>query len=108
MADKIADHFAHDSESSITAATASGINAVMLAQVSMLRLFAHSIERFAGNYQRAWMKPVEERSDRTLLGRPVAGNAMTASPWFPWGAFDAVLPQVRQHVGSANRSAVTG
>jgi hypothetical protein len=33
--------------------TASGINAVMLAQVSMLRLFAHSLERFAGDYQRA-------------------------------------------------------
>jgi hypothetical protein len=53
IADKTADRFASDSESRITAETASGINAVMLAQVSMLRLFAHSIERFAGDYQRA-------------------------------------------------------
>ena len=50
MADKITDQ--QDPESRITA-TARGINAVMLAQVSMLRLFAHSIERFAGNYQKA-------------------------------------------------------
>lgn len=53
MADKTADRFGRDPESRITAETVSGINAVMLAQVSMLRLFAHSIERFACDYQRA-------------------------------------------------------
>jgi hypothetical protein len=56
MADKTAnaDYFARDPR--ITAATANSINAlkpIMLFQVSMLRMWAHSIERFADNYEKA-------------------------------------------------------
>ena len=61
MADKTpnATRFAHDQQRRITAATAIGMNAlkpVMHFQVSMLRMWADSIERFAGNYE----KGVEE------------------------------------------------
>ena len=63
MADKTANanHFAR------TVATASDMNAwkpIMLLQVSMLRMWAHSMERFAGNYERALDETREERSDR--------------------------------------------
>jgi hypothetical protein len=56
MADKTADagHLARDPR--ITAPTASSMNAlkpIMLAQVSMLGMWAHSIERFADNYEKA-------------------------------------------------------
>jgi hypothetical protein len=56
MADKTADadHFARDTR--ITAAAASSMNAlkpIMLFQVSMLGMWAHSIERFADNYEKA-------------------------------------------------------
>jgi hypothetical protein len=56
MADKTADadHLARDPR--ITAAAASSMNALkplMLFQVSMLGMWAHSIERFADNYERA-------------------------------------------------------
>jgi hypothetical protein len=56
MADKSADadHFARDPR--ITAAVASSMNAlkpIMLFQVSMLGMWAHSIERFADNYEKA-------------------------------------------------------
>jgi hypothetical protein len=51
-----ANHLARDAQRSITAATESGMNAlqpIALFQVSMLKMCAHSIERFAGNYERA-------------------------------------------------------
>ena len=56
MAEKTADadHFARDTR--ITAAAASSLNAfkpIMLFQVSMLGMWAHSIERFADNYEKA-------------------------------------------------------
>ena len=56
MADKTADadHFARDPR--IIAAAASSMNALkplMLFQVSMLGMWAHSIERFADNYEKA-------------------------------------------------------
>ena len=56
MADKTADadHFARDPR--ITGAAASSMNALkplMLFQVSMLGMWAHSIERFADNYEKA-------------------------------------------------------
>ncbi|OAF18119.1 hypothetical protein [Bradyrhizobium neotropicale] len=54
-----ANRFARDSQGRITAATAVGMNAlrpIMHFQVSMLRMWADSIERFASNYQ----KGVEE------------------------------------------------
>jgi len=61
MADKTpnANGFAGDQQRRITAATAIGMNAlkpIMHFQVSMLRMWADSIERFAGNYE----KGVEE------------------------------------------------
>jgi hypothetical protein len=61
MADKTpnANAFARDQQTRITAATAIGMNAlkpIMHFQVSMLRMWADSIERFAGNYE----KGVEE------------------------------------------------
>ena len=57
MADKTAnaDRFARDTKRRITAATAIGMNAlkpIMHFQVSMLRMWADSIERFAGNYEK--------------------------------------------------------
>ena len=57
MADKIsnADRFAHDPQRRITAVTAIGINAllpIVRFQVSMLRMWADSMERFAGNYEK--------------------------------------------------------
>jgi hypothetical protein len=61
MADKTSDAIrsAPNPQGRITAATAIGMNAlkpVMHLQVSMLRMWADSIERFAGNYE----KGVEE------------------------------------------------
>jgi hypothetical protein len=72
MADKIsnANRFARDPQSRITAATAIGMNAlkpVMHFQVSMLRMWADSIERFAGNYEKGLEETaaiVEEQSDK--------------------------------------------
>jgi hypothetical protein len=72
MADKIsnANRFARDPQRRVTAATAIGMNAlkpVMHFQVSMLRMWADSIERFAGNYEKGLdetVKTVEERSDK--------------------------------------------
>jgi hypothetical protein len=72
MADKIANanRFAREPQSRITAATAIGMNAlkpIMHFQVSMLRMWADSIERFAGNYEKGLevtKAAVEEQSDR--------------------------------------------
>ena len=63
----MADKTANANHSARTAATESDINGwkpIMLLQVSMLRMWAHSIERFAGNYERALDETREERSDR--------------------------------------------
>ena len=70
MADKTANanRFARDSQRSITAVTTTGMNALkpfMHFQVSMLRMWADSIERFAGNYEKGFEETattVEERS----------------------------------------------
>ena len=67
MADKTADadDFARDPR--ITAAAASSMNALkplMLFQVSMLGMWAHSIERFADNYEKALDETRRGRSDR--------------------------------------------
>ena len=72
MADKTsnANRFARDPQGPITAATAIGMNAlkpVMHFQVSMLRMWADSIERFAGNYEMGLEETataVEEQSDK--------------------------------------------
>jgi hypothetical protein len=72
MADKIsnAGRFASDSQKRITAATAIGMNAlkpILHFQVSMLRMWANNIERFAGNYENGvdeTATAVEERSDK--------------------------------------------
>jgi hypothetical protein len=54
----------------ITAATATGMKAlkpIMHFQVSMLRMWADSIERFAGNYEKGLEETattVEEQSDK--------------------------------------------
>ena len=71
MADQTSttNRFARDSQSRITAATAIGMNAlkpIMHFQVSMLRMWADSIERFAGNYEKGFEETataVEEQSD---------------------------------------------
>lgn len=73
MADKTsnANGFTRDSRSRITAATATGMNSLkpmMHFQVSMLRMWADSIERFAGNYEKAWKKP---------RPRPLSRNSQT-------------------------------
>ena len=72
MADKTADvnRFARDPQWRITAATAIGMNAlkpIMHFQVSMLRMWADNIERFAGNYEKGLEETattVEEQSDK--------------------------------------------
>ena len=72
MADKTpnANRFARDQKGRITAATAIGMNAlkpIMHFQISMLRMWADSIERFAGNYEKGLEEAattVEEQSDR--------------------------------------------
>jgi hypothetical protein len=56
MTDKISEaNFARDQEKSFTGTTAIGMHAlkpIMSLQVSMLRMWADNIERFAGNYER--------------------------------------------------------
>ena len=72
MADQTSttNRFARDSQSRITAATAIGMNAlkpIMHFQVSMLRMWADGIERFAGNYEKGFEETataVEEQSDK--------------------------------------------
>jgi hypothetical protein len=65
-----ANRFARDPQTRITAATAIGMNAlqpIMHFQVSMLRMWADSIERFAGRYKKGMEETetaVEERSDK--------------------------------------------
>jgi hypothetical protein len=65
-----ANRSARDSQRRITAATAIGMNAlkpIMHFQVSMLRLWADSIERFAGSYEKGLEETatiVEEQSDK--------------------------------------------
>jgi hypothetical protein len=72
MADKTsnANRFARDQQTRITAVTAIGMNAlkpILHFQVSMLRMWADSIERFAGNYEKGLEESataVEEQSDK--------------------------------------------
>jgi hypothetical protein len=72
MADQtsITSRFARDSQRRIIGATAIGMNAlkpIMHLQVSMLRMWANSIERFAGNYEKGLEETattVEEQSDK--------------------------------------------
>jgi hypothetical protein len=65
-----AGRFARDSQRRITAVTAIGLNAlkpIMHFQVSMLRMWADSIERFAGNYEKGLEETtatVKEQSDK--------------------------------------------
>jgi hypothetical protein len=65
-----ANRFARDPQRHITAATAIGMNAlkpIMHFQVSMLRMWADNIERFAGNYEKALDETAtiaEEQSDK--------------------------------------------
>jgi hypothetical protein len=73
MADRTSDahRFAREQQRRITSATAIGFNAVKPIigfQVSMLRLWADSIEKFAGNseegLERAAKSAVEEQQER--------------------------------------------
>lgn len=72
MADQTAtlNRLANDPKRRIAAATAIGMNALkpmIRFQVSMLRLWADSIERLAGNYEKKLEETataVEERSDQ--------------------------------------------
>jgi hypothetical protein len=65
-----ASHFARDPQRRITAATAIGMDVlkpIMHFQVAMLRIWANSIERFAGNYEKELEETptaVEEQSDK--------------------------------------------
>jgi hypothetical protein len=64
------DRFARDAQKRTTAATAIGINAlkpIMHLQVSMLRMWADTIERFAGNYEKGFEETAtaaEKQSDK--------------------------------------------
>jgi hypothetical protein len=56
MPDKTADsdHFARDPRiTGVAASTMNALKPLMLFQVSMLGMWAHSIERFADNYEKA-------------------------------------------------------
>ncbi|AND87091.1 MULTISPECIES: hypothetical protein [Bradyrhizobium] len=72
MADKTvtANHLAGDPQRRIAAATAIGMNALMPMihfQVSMLRMWADSIEKLAGNYEKKLEETattVEEQLDK--------------------------------------------
>ncbi|MCW1994210.1 putative ATP-grasp superfamily ATP-dependent carboligase [Bradyrhizobium diazoefficiens] len=72
MADKTvtANHLASDPQRRIAAATAIGMNALMPMihfQVSMLRMWADSIEKLAGNYEKKLEETattVEEQLDK--------------------------------------------
>ena len=72
MADNIPnpDRFARDAQRRTTATTAIGMNAlkpIMHFQVSMLRMWADSIERFGGNYEQGFEETVtivEEPSNK--------------------------------------------
>lgn len=72
MADQTAtpNRLANDPQRRIAAATAIGMNALkpmIRFQVSMLRMWADSIEKLAGNYEKKLEETattVEERSDR--------------------------------------------
>ncbi|OAF00431.1 hypothetical protein AYJ54_31685 [Bradyrhizobium centrolobii] len=71
MADKISENrFARDPQRRVAAATEIGMNAlkpIMHFQISMLRMWADSIERFAGNYEKGLEETattVEEKSDK--------------------------------------------
>ena len=72
MAEKMTDanRFAREQQSRMAAATAMGMNALkpmMHFQVTMLRMWADSIERFASNSEKGLEKTaatVEEQSDR--------------------------------------------
>jgi hypothetical protein len=72
MVDKTfnANGFVRDPQGRITAAAAIGMKAlkpIMHFQVSMLRMWADSIERFAGNYEKGLEETattVEEQSDK--------------------------------------------
>jgi hypothetical protein len=48
-------HPAHDTQSTVTAAAASGLETLqpIALLISMLRMWAHSLERFAANYEKA-------------------------------------------------------
>ena len=65
-----ANRFARDPQGRITAATAIGMSAlkpIMHFQVSMLRMWADNIERFAGNYEKGLEETatiVKEQSDK--------------------------------------------
>ena len=65
-----ANRFARDPPRRITAATAIGMNAlkpIVHIQISLLRMWADSVERFAGNYEKALDETattVEEQSDK--------------------------------------------
>jgi hypothetical protein len=64
------DRFARDAQRRTTAATAIGMIAlkpIMHFQVSMLRMWADSLERFAGNYEKGFEETataVEEQADK--------------------------------------------
>ena len=71
MADNTStNRFARPAQRRATGATAIGIKAlkpIMHFQVSMLRMWADSIERFAGNYEKGFEETataVEEQSDK--------------------------------------------
>jgi hypothetical protein len=70
MADTITNRIARDPQGRITAATAIGMNAlkpIMHFQVAMLRMWADTIERFAGNYEKGLEETataVEEQSGK--------------------------------------------
>jgi len=70
MADNTANRFVRDPQRRVAAATAIGMSAlkpIMHFQVSMLRMWADSIERLAGNYQKGFEETAtatEEQSDK--------------------------------------------
>jgi hypothetical protein len=86
-----ANHPARNGQTSITATTESSLKAlqpIALLQVSILRMWAHSIEWFAGNYEKALDKPVAKPANARLCEtrpapRAPAPGRRSRSPWKP-------------------------
>lgn len=98
MADETANEnrFARDQQGPISAATAIGMNAlkaIMHFQVSMLRMWADSLERLAAITKRGWKKPRPPyRNSRTRNAPRKSTQWSSRASWRTWLARGRVRP----------------
>jgi hypothetical protein len=103
-------HPAHDTQSTVTAAAASGLETLqpIALLISMLRMWAHSLERFAANYEKALDETrrearrtrasVTHAQDQELQLRGVEAGALGGQP---------VENQSKGHVGRQHPAAAS-